>query len=282
MSEPGTLGGSFDQTRDIGKHRLTVFRFDRAENRRDRREGIVGDLRICPGKPCQQRRLTCVRQPHQPSIGQQFQLHLYPVGLPRIPFLGEAGRLPRRGGEPLVPTPPTPPVSDNGPLPSLHQVDPTPIHSFRLSPSRHRNLTIVSASPMLIGPFPMLPAPSPKVLAPPQRPQVALRGIADQHDIPAMPPVSAVRPTTRNMRLPTKRNSAIPTGTALNPDFGLVVHGIETIQRQNCNFCAAAPKGTISLNTFGVPPSGGAPPPPDAGPDMAKRGWRVRLPPGAL
>ncbi len=125
--------------------------------------------------------------------------------------------------------PPTPAVRNHSPLPSLDKVDPAPIDSFGLRTGRHRNQELLSPSPMPVGPFATLPPPSSEVLTTAQRPKVTATGIADKHHIPPMPTVSTIRPTARNMSLPPKAHAPIPPGSALNPDFGFVVHGMERV-----------------------------------------------------
>ena len=123
--------------------------------------------------------------------------------------------------------PPTPAMSNHGPLPSLDQIDPAPVDGFGLGPGRHQDLPLVPPTPMPIGPFPMLPPPTPEVLAPLQRPQIPLRRIANEHHIPAVPPIPTIGPTPRHMSLPPKADAAVPTGPTLNPDLRLVVHELE-------------------------------------------------------
>src|SRR4051794_26201399 len=77
-----------------------------------------------------------------------------------------------------------------------------------------------------------MPAPlRPEVLAPPQRSQIPPRRIADQHHVPSVPPVSPVGPTPRHVRLAPKRDAPVPAGTALDPDFRLVVHESKRVIR---------------------------------------------------
>ena len=223
MPEPGPLGGAFDQSRDVGDHSLALVPFDRPQHRRQRREGIVRHLRRRPRQPPQQRGLARVRQPDQPDVRQQLQPQLDPVRLPLRPLLGKPRRLPRRGRKALVPMPPAPAMRDHGPLPGLDQVDSAPVHRHRLSPGRHRNNPLLPPRPVPVRPFPMTPPLPPKVPAPFQGPQVPLREIADEHDVAAMPAVPPVGPTSRHMRLPTKRDTAVPPSPTLNPDLRLVV-----------------------------------------------------------
>lgn len=45
-----TLRGALDQPWDVGQHQLTLVSLDRAQNRVERRERIVGDLRLGSGQ----------------------------------------------------------------------------------------------------------------------------------------------------------------------------------------------------------------------------------------
>jgi hypothetical protein len=68
---------------------------------------------------------------------------------------------------------------------------------------------------------PPLPA---KVPTPFQGSKVALGQVANEHDVPAMPPISPIGPTPRYMCLTSKGDTAITARASLNPDFRLVVH----------------------------------------------------------
>ena len=82
-----------------------VRRLDRPEHRRERRERVVGDLRLRVREPAQERRLARVRQTGHRGVGEQLQpqLHLRLVG--RLPHLGEARRLADRRREARVAAP---------------------------------------------------------------------------------------------------------------------------------------------------------------------------------
>jgi len=65
----------------------------------------------------------------------------------------------------------------------------------------------------------------PEVFAPPQRPQIAPRRIADQHHVAAVPAIAAVGPALRHVRFASKGDAAVAARTALYPDSCRVVHG---------------------------------------------------------
>jgi hypothetical protein len=70
----------------------------------------------------------------------------------------------------------------------------------------------------------MLAALPAKVLAPLQSTKVPLRSVADQHNVPAMPTVAAIRSPSGHMSLSAKADATVASGPTLNPDLGLVVH----------------------------------------------------------
>ncbi len=120
--------------------------------------------------------------------------------------------------------PPAPPVGNHRPLPNFNQIDLAPINGFSLSASRNKDLPLVPAAALPIGPFPMLPPTTPEVLAPLQRPKIPLGSIANEHHVPAMPAIPTIGPTSRDVRLTPEADAAVPAGPALNPDLRLVVH----------------------------------------------------------
>jgi len=63
VTEPNSLARTLDQARHVGNGQLTgsIRGIDRAEDRRERRERIVGDLRLCIRDARQQRRFAGVR-----------------------------------------------------------------------------------------------------------------------------------------------------------------------------------------------------------------------------
>jgi hypothetical protein len=115
-------------------------------------------------------------------------------------------------------------MCDNSPLAWLNEVDLTSIDGLSLRPGRHRNLQLVPTRPMAIGALAMLAGPRSKVLAPAQRPKIAPRRIANQHHVPPMAAIAAIRPAARNVRLSTEAHASIAPRTTFNPDFRSVIH----------------------------------------------------------
>ena len=74
VAEPGALGGSLDEPRHVRDGELPLVRpVDDAENGLERRERVVGDLRLGVGDAAKQRGLAGVRQPGERRVDDQLQ-----------------------------------------------------------------------------------------------------------------------------------------------------------------------------------------------------------------
>ena len=223
VAEPGALGRALDQPRDVREHELPIVGLERAEDRIDRREWVVRDLRGRARQPAEQRGLARVRLAHEAGVGQQPQLQLDPAGGPLYPALGEARRLAGGVGEALVAVSPATARGDDRALPRLDQVVALTVEAVDGRARRHEDDLVLPARPVLPGPFAMSPALGAEVRGEPHRRQIAPRRIADEHDIAAAPAVAAVGPTPRHMGLTAKRDDAIAATPALDPDLGPIM-----------------------------------------------------------
>jgi hypothetical protein len=167
VAETGPRRGAFDQARDVGDDRLAILSLDRPQDRRERRERVVGDFRCRPRQPPEQRGLACIREADQADVGEKFQAQLDPVGFGPGPFLGEARCLPGRAGETTVPVPAATAARHHGSLPCRDEINRAAVNGRRLSAGRHRNLQVFPSGPLPVRPFPMPPPLRPKVLTPP-------------------------------------------------------------------------------------------------------------------
>src|ERR1044072_8416476 len=224
VPEPGPLSGSFDQAGDVGDDGLAILPFDRAQDRAGRREGVAAPFRARPAQPPQQRGLARVRQPDQADVGEQLQAQLDPALFTPSALLGEPGRPPGRGREPLVPVPAPPPVRDDGLLPNHNQIDPAPIDGFRLGPGGNGDPPLLPPRPVSVRPFPVPALATAKVLAPPQRSKVPLRCITNQDDVSTVAAISPVRAPTRHMPPAPEAHASIAAGATLDPDFRPIIH----------------------------------------------------------
>ena len=97
------LAGALDQAGDVGDHELgVVVDAHDAEVRLERRERVVGDLRLGGRDDADQRALADVGEPDERDVGDQLQLELEPALLAVLALLGEARRAPPVGQEPGV------------------------------------------------------------------------------------------------------------------------------------------------------------------------------------
>ena len=75
MSEPGAVGGAFDDSGDVGEHEMAIFPApDHAKARDQGRERIIGDLGPRLGDGRNQRALADVGEADDADIGEQLEL----------------------------------------------------------------------------------------------------------------------------------------------------------------------------------------------------------------
>ena len=219
MAEAGPRRRPFDQPGDVGEHRLAVLAFDRPQRRRQGREGIVGDLRRRPGQRAEQRALARVRQPDQADVGEQLQPQLDPVGLALGAFLGEARRLPHRGREATVAVAAATALGDHRALAGLDQVDRRRPRPSPPGCPAAPGYPVLAARPVPVGSFAVAPPLGPEVFAAPQRPEIAPRRIADEHDVSPVPAVAAVGPAPRHVGFTPEGDAAVAARRRPRPRF---------------------------------------------------------------
>ena len=105
MAEAAPFRGAFDQPRHVGERELVVAPAHHAEVRFERRERIIGDLRLRCAQRGDQRRLSRVGEADQRRVGEQLELEAQPLLLAVLTLLGEARRAPRVREEPRVAAP---------------------------------------------------------------------------------------------------------------------------------------------------------------------------------
>ena len=216
VAESGALGGPLDQAGDVGQDQLPLAVVDRAEDRLERRERIVGHLRRGPRDSREQRRLAGVRQPDQAGIGQQAKSQLDPARLAVEAVLGEARSLSGRRGESLVPVAAETTGGDGRALPGLDQVEELPLQTFDGRPRRHEDDEVVAPRAVFVGPLPVTAARRAVMSRDPHRGEIAPRRIAEQDHVAAVAAVAAVGPAARDVRLAAEADDAVAAPTALD------------------------------------------------------------------
>ena len=117
VPEAPTLRRPFDQAGDVGDDELDgvgvlaarASDADDAEMGLERREGVVGDLRLGGGDRRHERRLAGVREPDESDVGHELELEAQPVLLAELGLLGE-GRRPQPVAQETGVSPPAPPA----------------------------------------------------------------------------------------------------------------------------------------------------------------------------
>ena len=89
---PAPLGRALDETGDVGEHELVVAEAHDTEVRLERRERVVGDLRLRRAHRRDQRGLPGVREADERGVGEQLHLEAEPALLAVLALLGEARR----------------------------------------------------------------------------------------------------------------------------------------------------------------------------------------------
>ena len=92
VADPRTLVRALDQPRNVGEHELRALVADDAEVRMQRREGIVGDLRLRRGDARKQRGLPGIRQADDADIGDELQPEPNPLLFAFLAGIGAARR----------------------------------------------------------------------------------------------------------------------------------------------------------------------------------------------
>src|SRR5262249_52417696 len=156
--------------------------------------------------------------PHQPHVREQLQTQL---DLPRLaldPALGEARRLPGRGGEALVAMSPRPATGDDQALAVLHQLGDRSIEAPPHRPRRnHHHEVLTSLSVLALAPA-VLPAAGAEMAAPSERGEVPALWVADERDVAAPAAVAAVGPAAGYVGLAPEADHAVAAAAALHVD----------------------------------------------------------------
>ncbi len=230
MAEAGAVAGPLDQAGDVGDHQLALVGLEHAEHRRERREGVVGDLRRGSRETGQQRGLARVGKAHEPDVGEQTQLQRQPSLLARQAPLPEAGGLPGGGGEVLVAGAAAAPVGEHHARPGRQQLPGAArqlplLLGVGLDPRARRNrqlqrLPVGSVAHAILrrdrrgrpgsGPAPV-------------GLEVTQGVVADGQHVPAAPAVTAVGSAPGNVGFAAEADGAVAAGPGLDVDPRAVV-----------------------------------------------------------
>ena len=223
VAEAGAGARALDQPGDVGDHELALVGFEHPENRRERRERVVGDLRRGAREAREQRGLAGVGQADEADVGEQPQAELEPAFLARQPALGEAGGLARGGGEALVALAAAAPARDM-PLARARAAPRAALERAAVLglaadwvPGGTRDPQLLAVGPVAQRALAVAAAPGAVVGAPPEGLQVAQRGRRRPRRTspprPPSPPSGPPRGTCASRRKLTQPSPPAPAWT---------------------------------------------------------------------
>ncbi len=194
VAEADPFARALDQARDVRDGELAPVHLHRAEDRRERREGVVRDLRARGRDPCEQRGLARVREADKRCVGEQLQPQFDLALLARKPDLGEARRLPRRTGKVFVATAAGPAPGDDDARLGVREVGDEPALTVEhLRAHRHVQHRVLAVGAVRQAPAAATAATGAQLLIRTDAGQVAPTRIRNQHDVAAGAAVAAVR-----------------------------------------------------------------------------------------
>ena len=226
VPEPDALARPLDQARHVGDRELAaVGAVDRSEHRRERRERVVGDLRLRVRDPAQERRLAGVRQPRAGGVGHQLEVQLELERLSRQPGLGVARRLPRRRREVRVPAPAPTAACDDDPRLVLAQVgdERAVVGVVTCVPTGTVEHDVVAVGAVLARAAAVAAALRVEDRLGAERREVAQVRVGDDDDVAAAAAVAAVRPAFGHELLAAEAEAAVTAAARLDADACAIV-----------------------------------------------------------
>ena len=222
VAEAGAARRALDQPGDVGDHDLALLGLDRAEDRLERRERVVGDLRLRARHARDQRRLAGVRQPDEAGVGQQLEPQLDHPLLPRQPALGQPRRLARRPGEALVAAPAEAALGDADLLAGRDEVEARAVPALDLVPGGTPTTSGVAVGAVAQRALAVPAAAGAEVRRALEELQVAQVVVAAQDHVAAAAAVAAVGTALGDVRLAAERHGAVAARATAHLDPGLV------------------------------------------------------------
>ena len=204
------LAGAGDEAGDVGDRVRAAARRDHPEIGRQRRERVVGDLRLGRADGADQRRLAGARVADQPDVGHRAQLEHEVARLPRLAEQREARGLARRPGQGGVAQPAATAADRDEPGADAGEVaDHLAVGVEHDRPLGHRELDVLGVGAVPEAPHARLPVAGHRVGPVVEVEQRVDAGIDHQHHVPAAPAVAAVRPAEGHELLPADRRAPV-------------------------------------------------------------------------
>ena len=215
---------ALDQAGNIGEHEFAPVAADHAELRLQRRERIVGDLRLGGAHRGEECRFSGIRQPDEAGIGDQLEPQ------PDRAFFAGCPGLARRGARLVddlkcaLPKPPLPPRASTTRWPSVGEIGEERFAIFFVDLGADRHLEHGVGA---VGAMAVLAHAGAAVLCQ----EMLLVAIVDQRveavdrfgdHVAAFAAVAAIRPAELDEFLAPERHAAVAAVAGANIDLGLV------------------------------------------------------------
>ncbi len=226
VTEADTLARALDQAGHVCDGQLAAVRaVDDPENRRERRERIVGHLGLRVRDAPQERRLAGIRQAGAGCVGHQLQTQVELAGGTGQPGLREAGRLTRRRGEGRVAPAALSPAGHDRTDAGLGEVDDERAVGdvVDLRPDGHPDLDVAAVGAVLARAAAVAPALRLEDRLRPEGRKIAQVGVGYEHDAAAAPTVAAVGAAPGDVLLAAEAEAAVAAASRLHADAGAIV-----------------------------------------------------------
>ncbi len=241
VAEADALARSFDQAGDVGDDELAaVRRLDRPEHGRERRERVLGDLRPRVRDARQERRLAGVRQADERGVGEELEAQLDLLLLAGETDLGVARRLPARAGEVLVAAAACPARGDDDARTRACEVGDELVSREDLRADGNGELGVVAARAVRQAAAAATTAPGAHLLVRAEAGEVAPPQVGDEHDIAAVPAVTAVGAAARDVLLPPKVDRAVAPAASYGTESCAIV------EHRGARYCPRSPRPTCA------------------------------------
>jgi hypothetical protein len=203
---------TWPRKRNIGEHKFASVNVHNAELRIERREWIIGDLRLGGADCSKERRLPGVRQSDDTGIGDEFEPQTNGVLLTRETGIGATGRAIGRSLEVRVTEAAVAAARQHDALAYFGEISKQRLAVFVVDLRADRHLEHRIGA---VGAVPILAHAGPAVLGG----EVLLIAVVDERieaidrigdDLSAFAAITAVRTAELNEFFPTERHAAVP------------------------------------------------------------------------
>ena len=220
VAEADTLARPLEEAGHVRNSQLPPVRsLDRSEDGRDRREGIVRDLRLGVRDPSEKRGLACVREAQERRVGEQLQAQLEARLLADGAQLGEPRRLVSGRGEAAIARTAVSAVRCNEPRARVREVgEQPPLLVEHLGPHGYAECDVLAVGPTLVRPLPVPPPRRLEARLPVEEAEISEIRVGQEDDVPAVAAVAAVRAALRHELLPPEAERPVAAAPAPDAD----------------------------------------------------------------